>query len=591
MNRNIKTNITPIQKKFRAEGKFALKIKEIMREIVNKNLFYATHSKFATYADPDYLYFFKDELLNSKEFIRLQGKDMNGEKDPYEETHSNSRELHVLDVSMRAKYVARKTLLNEEMAEIGGILHDIGHTCYAHDGEYNISKYLEEHGICYIHHCALARLVVLNSQLHQKVMKRLEEERARQGKKMTPRYIKHCEKTFNDLLDIAVCHDGEDNKREEKTNRKKSEQDVRKEFIENFTVKGKHKKTISRTPEGLIVLLCDVISYTPKDYRDGIIRRVIDIDDEDYEALFEDFGIPKETLREWSSQPSKKDKIVSAITDILARDLADNSYGIDGVRMSEKVASLMYRFRKLNFEKVVPTSTRKISNIRPERKKKLLEIYANKLVDFENGREVNMNKYQSKMVRTINQKQPPVVQKLYKDIVNEGIRNFIEEEVEEVISTANGNEPNLQAATTLRRERIEKDIKKILDSAANSSGITEDLKQAYIERILNEINLSPEKSHQLLRTRMKVEHPDAIDDELDKLCVENSHLRLETFDECIAKLKTAIYIGEGTNNYLIQLLDSEGLLSEEEKRTRYQLGGEITGSLTRSIEEHNAKGR
>ena len=58
MSKNIPANVNPSKGKYRAEGKFALKIKEMIREFINKNLFYATHSKFATYADSDYLYFF-----------------------------------------------------------------------------------------------------------------------------------------------------------------------------------------------------------------------------------------------------------------------------------------------------------------------------------------------------------------------------------------------------------------------------------------------------------------------------------------------------------------------------------------------------
>lgn len=38
---------------FKVENKYILKLKELVRDARQKNSFYADHSKFATYADPE----------------------------------------------------------------------------------------------------------------------------------------------------------------------------------------------------------------------------------------------------------------------------------------------------------------------------------------------------------------------------------------------------------------------------------------------------------------------------------------------------------------------------------------------------------
>lgn len=70
--------------------------------------------------------------------------------------------------------------------------------------------------------------------------------------------------------------------------------------------KGLDRKTRNRSKEGAIVLFCDPISYVAKDFRDGVIKGSIDVNDSDYENLFLEMGISKEELDEWALNPNEK---------------------------------------------------------------------------------------------------------------------------------------------------------------------------------------------------------------------------------------------------------------------------------------------
>lgn len=66
---------------FKVESKYILKLKELVRNFRQRNSFYSEHSKFATYADPEYLSVFKEELIDfSKAWTRLLDKNMSSEK-------------------------------------------------------------------------------------------------------------------------------------------------------------------------------------------------------------------------------------------------------------------------------------------------------------------------------------------------------------------------------------------------------------------------------------------------------------------------------------------------------------------------------
>ena len=110
-----KINCAPSSTNFKVENKYILKLKEIVRNFRQKNSFYSDHSKFATYADPEYLSIFKEELIEfSKAWIRLQQKNMSSEKEPGVEDHANSRLLHILDTAINASISSKEQLIKSK---------------------------------------------------------------------------------------------------------------------------------------------------------------------------------------------------------------------------------------------------------------------------------------------------------------------------------------------------------------------------------------------------------------------------------------------------------------------------------------------
>jgi len=542
--------------------------------------FYKTHSKFATYIDPEYLEIFETETISfSKSWIREFGKNMSPERDPGIEGHANTRGLHSLDVALGARDAARKTLLNEDLLRVGGLVHDLGHLAFGHDGEKIVSNYTKKLGICEVYHPIMSRLKVEEEKIHERTIERLEQKR---GRKFTEEELKKYNEYKLIIMDIAAAHNGEGLDCAIKANKNKTAEDMEREFIEGFTVVDSAKKIITKTPEGAIVRFQDPISYVFKDFKDGVISNMIDVNDKEYEEIFIEMGFSKETLDEWAKGTEKKDKIARYGTYILRDNLEQCSRGIDGARMSEKMAKLMYKLRKLNYDKVVKPRTRKIIDILGDRTSNLIDRYAKLLMEYErtNEKPNEMNEFRTGMLRHIKKKQregEKPVHKIYEQITQEGIENFVRSEINEVIE----GKKNI---ITNRRNRFETDIKKLKEDGE----ITEEIKEGYIQRVLREIYLSPEESYKMLEKRIKLQYPDASDKEFEQLIEQNQDLRLETFEECFAKMRVAMYIGSSSNQYLYDMLMKEELLSKEEAKYRYLYGGDPNkSSITDTEKQQN----
>lgn len=587
--RNVKNEVK--EQRFRAENRSILKLKQIIREFRKRNLFYLEHSKFATYIPDDYLTVFKEEIVQfSKAWIRMQQKNMSSEKNPGIEGHANTRGLHVQDTAQNAEISADELQLNKDLAYVGGLIHDIAHTAFAHEGEHFLSTYLEKNGICEIHHSSLARLLLEIEGIHKKVLSRLEEKK---GRPLTKRELKQYNSAFLTISDIAVCHNGEGGLTEVAVNRSKTDKDVEDEYIKTFVKKGLDRKTRNRTKEGAIVLFCDPISYVAKDFRDGIFKGLISVNDEEYEDLFIRMGLTKEQLDDWNIQGGKKDKIVAWITRKLRDDLIQNSKGIDGVRMSPEMANLMYELRSLNYEKSIKQGLRKINDILPERIENLIEKYSDMLVQYEsdeNKSNLTLTPYSSKMLKKFTTRKSPNVEEIYEKIVKQGIEENLRREVDEVLEGKSGS-------ITVRRKRIEEDVKKIKEEEkVGNITISEQSKNAYIARLMKEILLSPGESYKQLQKRIEQNYPNATEEAIKKIVKEKSYLRLPTYAECLAKLKVAVYVGESSNDFLLDMLQTEGLITEEERKQRYALGANIEKSsivhtIRKQKEDKESEGR
>ncbi len=549
------------------ESKSSLKLKEKIRNFREKNLFYLEHSKFATYIDPDYLRIYETELVNfTKKWIRMFDQNMSAEREPGMEGHANTRGLHSMDTEQGAKDVARKLLLNEDLARVGAKGHDLGHLIYAHEGEHRLSEYLKKLGIAELHHSTLARMIMEEEKIHQRTLERLSKEK---GRTFTKKEIEEYEGYKLILADIAAAHNGEGLDYEVIANNEKTNNDIENEFIASFTKPGADRKIVSKTPEGAVVRFSDPIAYVFKDFRDGVIGGTIDVNDLDYEDIFIKMGIPKETLDEWALLPEKKDKLVRIGTYILRDNLYQSSIGFNGARMSKEMADLMYKLRDLNYEKVVKPRTRKIMDVLGERTEKLIDKYSNLLIKYEDpkAQNIELNTHTKKMIRRLTMKQPEEVKEININITRKGIESFVRREIDDVLKGEN-------KCVTTRRKRYEADIA----SLKAEGRITDEVKETYIKRVLKEINLSPEESQKMLRKRIKIEYPNATPDQIERLAKENSYLRLETFTESLAKLRTTMYIGEASNDYLLEVLQAEELLTQEERKGRWISGGDVNKS-------------
>lgn len=555
--------------------------KQQLKEYREREEFYKTHSKFATYIDQEYLEIFETETISfSKSWIREFGKNMSPERDPGIEGHANTRGLHSLDVALGSRDAARKTLLNEGLARVGGLLHDLGHLAFGHDGEKFIGNYTKKLGVCDAYHPIMSRLMAEEEKIHERTIERLEQKR---GRKFTEEELKQYNEYKLIIMDIAAGHNGEGLDCAIKANKNKTVEDMEREFIEGFTVMGSAKRIVTKTPEGAIVRFQDPISYVFKDFKDGVISNVIDVNDKEYEEIFIAMGIPKETLDKWAKGTEKKDKIARYGTYILRDNLEQCSRGIDGARMSEKMAKLMYKLRKLNYDKVVKPRTRKIIDILENRTSDLIERYAKLVMEYErtNVKPKEMNEFRTGMLRHIKKKQREgenPVYKIYERITQEGIENFVRNEIDEVIE-------GKKKTITNRRKRFEIDIEKL----KKEREITEEIKEGYIQRVLKEIYLTPEESYKMLERRIKLQYPDANDKELEELIEQNYYLRLETYEECFAKTRVAMYIGSSSNQYLSDMLIEEGLLSKEEAAYRYLYGGNPSNASITDTEKEQAK--
>lgn len=579
-------NIKNKPKTFQKENPIIFKAKKHIRDFYERKIFYSTHSKFATYIDPDYLKIFKQELISfTKAFYRLFGKNMDPERNPGIEGHANTRGLHSLDVSINSEISGKNLLLNEELLAVGGLIHDLGHSAFAHDGEKIISDYLKQNGIGEIHHPVVEWLTEMSSEIHERTIEGIE---VKKGRKLTQKELEKYNEYRYIITDIAAAHNGEGVSYEIIANLNKTTNEIKQQIINAFTEKGANKKIRSKTVEGAIVRFEDVISYVAKDFRHGIISKMIEVNDEDYEKIFIELGISKENLDMWAKGTEKKDKIVRKVTNLLMEDLEKNSMGLNGARMSEEMSGLMFKLRELNYKKVTGRRTRKIMDILPNRIPKLIDRYSEILMKYEKTgkKDDEINSYRTNMRRNITKKQSEEVKQAYEEIVKTGIEKSVRREINEIVDGIEPNEENKEYVTK-RRKRFETDIKML----QKNGEITEAVKEGYIQRILNEIYLTPEESKKLLDIRIKKLYPSANSMELQTLAKENEYLRVETYEEALAKFKVAMYVGGSSNDYLLDMLEEEKLLKEEEKQLRYEYGGDSKNSAVGDTMKNQAEER
>jgi dGTPase len=105
----------------------------------------------------------RQRIIHSAAFRRLEYKTQVFINDVGD--HYRTRLTHTLEVAQIARYVARKLELNEDMAEIVALAHDLGHPPFGHAGERALDFVAVEHG-GFDHNFQTLRVVTYLEQKH-----------------------------------------------------------------------------------------------------------------------------------------------------------------------------------------------------------------------------------------------------------------------------------------------------------------------------------------------------------------------------------------------------------------------------------------
>jgi len=124
--------------------------------------FRVEESRGRRYAEPAHAYRSafqrdRDRVLHSRAFRRLENKTQVFTRRFSD--HFRTRLTHTLEVTQIARTVARQLGLNEELAEVLALVHDIGHPPFGHAGERALDACMREHGLFFDHNLHALRIV------------------------------------------------------------------------------------------------------------------------------------------------------------------------------------------------------------------------------------------------------------------------------------------------------------------------------------------------------------------------------------------------------------------------------------------------
>ncbi len=99
----------------------------------------------------------RDRIVSSRAFRRLAGKTQVFTSRASD--HFRSRLTHTIEVVQIARSVAAALGLNEDLAEVLALVHDIGHPPFGHAGERALDRCLQKHGRRFDHNLHALRIV------------------------------------------------------------------------------------------------------------------------------------------------------------------------------------------------------------------------------------------------------------------------------------------------------------------------------------------------------------------------------------------------------------------------------------------------
>ena len=91
----------------------------------------------------------RDRIMYSKAFLRLRGKTQvvlasHGD-------HFRTRMDHTQYVASVSRSITQSLGLNQDLAEAIALAHDLGHTCFGHEGEYTLDEMMKKYGSHFEH--------------------------------------------------------------------------------------------------------------------------------------------------------------------------------------------------------------------------------------------------------------------------------------------------------------------------------------------------------------------------------------------------------------------------------------------------------
>jgi dGTPase len=99
----------------------------------------------------------RERIVQARAFRRLAGKTQVFTSRASD--HFRSRLTHTIEVAQIARSVAQELGLNEDLAEVLALVHDIGHPPFGHAGERALDECLKHHGLRFDHNLHALRIV------------------------------------------------------------------------------------------------------------------------------------------------------------------------------------------------------------------------------------------------------------------------------------------------------------------------------------------------------------------------------------------------------------------------------------------------
>ena len=269
---------------------------------------------------------------------------------------TTNRKIHQEDLELVVGQMAKGLGLNESIVRIMGKHHDIGHTFLGHSGEWWISNIFDDYGLGpFCHNTLGAADLIYTDGVYDEIIDKIKTH----NPGVTDKVLNRVKNSLWIIMDAINGHNGEKPDKEFTPDSAKREEDLEKEMILCYSIRGYDRKIIPATPEGCLMRIADKIAYTPLDMIDGIqeglVRddegNIIDYLDSEYKEILMKLGITEEEI---DNANIKKNYtfIVEKLKERFVNDVIHNSTKRT-IRMSKENMILMGELLNLNNKKAV----------------------------------------------------------------------------------------------------------------------------------------------------------------------------------------------------------------------------------------------